>query len=266
MDQTGPNWRGPHADRVLTGVHDFTPEKLRAAAFDCWLPAFATLMPQLIRAYEALPADDSQRAALAEPIALLRGWDHRWSADSEATTLAIFWGDILWPQIGAFAKAERMNVPDYIAARVSPAAKLAALVQAKDRLTRDFGRWRVAWGEVNRFQRLDDSIDPHFDDTKPSLAVPFASAQWGSLASFGAKPYPDTKRYYGSSGNSFVAVVEFGPRLRAWAITAGGESGDPKSRHFNDQAQRYIDGNLRPVYFYPDQLTGHVERIYHPGS
>ncbi|WP_240320764.1 penicillin acylase family protein [Sphingomonas crusticola] len=266
MDQTGANWRGPHADRVLTGVHDFTPEKLRKAAFDSWLPAFDTLIPQLLDAYDALAANDPQRAALAEPIALLRGWDHRWSAKSEATTLAIFWGDTLWPQVGAFAKAERMNVPDYIAQRVSPAAKLTALAKAKDRLVRDFGRWRVAWGEVNRFQRLDDSIDPHFDDAKPSLAVPFTSAQWGSLASFGAKTYPNTKRYYGSSGNSFVAVVEFGPKLRAWAVTAGGESGDTKSPHFNDQAQRYIDGNLRPVYFYPDALAGHVERRYRPGE
>jgi len=266
MDEVGENWRGIHADKVLTDQRRFTPESLIAAAFDTWLPAFATLVPQLTAANDALPADDARKASLAEPIALLRGWDNRWSTDSEATTLAIIWGDTLWPDVGAFAKAERMNVPDYIAKRVSPEAKLAALVKAKDRLIHDFGSWRVKWGEINRFQRLDDSIDPHFDDAKPSLAVPFTSAQWGSLASFGAKPYPNTKRYYGSSGNSFVAVVEFGPKLRAWAVTAGGESGDPKSAHFNDQAQRYIDGKLRPVYFYPADLTGHVEHSYHPGG
>ena len=124
----------------------------------------------------------------------------------------------------------------------------------------------MKWGDANRFQRLDDSIEPHFDDAKPSLAVPFTSAQWGTLASFGAKPYPNTKRYYGTSGNSFVALVEFAPHLRAWAVTAGGESGDPKSPHFNDQAQHYIEGKLRPVYFYPADLTGHTERSYHPGG
>ena len=266
MDQVGENWRGVHADRLLADQRRFTPESLTALAFDNWLPAFATLVPQLIAAWDALPTADPRRADLAESIALLRGWDERWGYTSEATTLAIIWGDILWPDVGAFAKAERMNVPDFIAKKVSPEAKLAALAKAKARLIRDFGSWRVKWGEVNRFQRLDDAIDPHFDDTKPSLAVPFTSAQWGSLASFGAKPYPNTKHYYGSSGNSFVALVEFAPRVRAWAVTAGGESGDPKSPHFADQAQRYIDGTLRAVYFWPADLNGHVERVYHPGD
>lgn len=266
MDEIGPNARGTHADLLLADRHDFTPERLRAAAYDSYLPAFAALVPQLVAAWEALPASDPRRATLAAPIALLKGWDYRWAATSEPTTLAVFWGDGLWKDVGGFARAERMNVPDYIAAKVTPAAKLDALAQAVDRLTRDFGDWRVAWGKVNRFQRLDDSIDPHFDDAKPGIAVPFTSAQWGSLASFGAKPYPNTKDYYGTSGNSFVAVVEFGPRLRAWAVTAGGESGDPASPHFNDQAQRYADGNLRPVYFYPQDLKGHIERAYRPGD
>ena len=266
MDQTGENMRGIHADKLMADARRFTPESLIATAFDSWLPAFATLVPQITQAWDALPASDPRKADLAEPVALLRGWDDRWGYESEATTLAIFWGDTLWPEVGPFAKAERMNVPSYIAEHVGPDAKLAALARARDRLVRDFGSWRVKWGEVNRFQRLDDSIAPHFDDAKPSLAVPFTSAQWGTLASFGAKPYPNTKRYYGTSGNSFVAVVEFAPHLRAWAVTAGGESGDPASPHFNDQAQRYIDGKLRPVYFYPSDLTGHTERSYHPGG
>ncbi|MEG3152103.1 penicillin acylase family protein [Sphingomonas sp. ZT3P38] len=266
MDSAGPDARGTHADLLLTGKSGFTPEKLRAAAYDSYLPAFAVLVPQLVAAWEALPAADPRRAKLAAPVALLRGWDYRWSASSEPTALAVFWGDTLWKDVGGFARAERMNVPDYIAAKVTPDAKLDALAQAGDRLTHDFGGWRVAWGRINRFQRLDDSIAARFDDSKPSIAVHFTSAQWGSLASFGARPYANTKNYYGTSGNSFVAIVEFGPRLRAWAVTAGGESGDPASPHFNDQAQRYADGNLRPVYFYPQDLTGHIERRYSPGS
>ncbi|MGC5007320.1 penicillin acylase family protein [Streptomyces sp. DT203] len=95
--------------------------------------------------------------------------------------------------------------------------------------------------------------------------MPFTSSRWGSPASFGAKAYPGTKRSYGTSGNSFVAVVEFGPRLRAWAVTVGGVSGHPASPHFDDQAERYANGDLRPVCFYPDDLEGHVGRRYRPG-
>ncbi|HVZ47246.1 MAG TPA: penicillin acylase family protein, partial [Gemmatimonadaceae bacterium] len=116
-------------------------------------------------------------------------------------------------------------------------------------------------------QRINDDINPSFDDAKPSIPVGFPSATYGSLASYGARPYPNTKKWYGTSGNSFVAVIEFGKdSVRAIAITAGGESGDPASKHFNDQAERFVTGNLRPVYFYPNQLKGHTERTYHPGE
>jgi len=266
MDTAGQNARGIHADLLLNGRHDFTAQRLMDAAYDSYLPAFATLIPQLIAAYDALPQGDARRTELAEPIGLLRGWDYRWGAASEPTSLAVFWGDTLWRQVGASARAERINVPDYIATRVTPEQKLAALQDAATRLTRDFGGLRVAWGEINRFQRLDGSIEPHFDDSKPSTPVPFTSAQWGSLASFGARTYPDTKRYYGTSGNSFVAVVEFGPKVKAWAVTAGGESGHPTSPHFRDQIDRYASGNLRPVYFYPEDMQGHVKRRYQPGE
>ncbi len=266
MDTAGQNARGIHADLLLKKRNDFTVDGLMAAAFDSYLPAFATIVPQLISAFDALPPGDPQRTALARPIAMLRGWDYRWSAQSQPTSLAVFWGDTLWRDVGEFARAERVNVPEYIATRVPPETKLAALQSAVDRLTRDFGTWQVAWGTINRFQRLDDAIEPHFDDAKPSTPVPFTSAQWGSLASFGARSYPNTKRYYGTSGNSFVAVVEFGRRVKAWAVTAGGESGDPASAHFRDQIDRYVSGKLRPVYFSPEDLKGHVERRYRPGD
>jgi len=142
---------------------------------------------------------------------------------------------------------------------------LQALAAASDKIRSDFGSWKTPWGEINRFQRLTDDIVHPFSDAAPSIPVPFTSSNWGSLASFGARAYPGTKKWYGTSGNSFVAVVEFGDKVRALAVTAGGESGDPKSKHFNDEAVRYATGNLREVYFYRSQLAGHTEREYHPG-
>jgi acyl-homoserine-lactone acylase len=142
---------------------------------------------------------------------------------------------------------------------------LRALAAASSKLQADFGNWRTPWGNINRFQRLTGDIVQPFNDAAPSIPVGFTSGTWGSLASFGARAYPNTKKWYGTSGNSFVAVVEFGPRVRARAISAGGESGDPKSPHFNDQADRYATGNLREVYFYKDQLALHTKRLYRPG-
>jgi acyl-homoserine-lactone acylase len=159
-----------------------------------------------------------------------------------------------------------VDIYDYMATRATTAQKLEALAAAVDRLEQDFGTWRTPWGEINRFQRINDDIESSFDDSKPSIPVGFTSSLWGSLASFGARPYPNTKRWYGTSGNSFVAVVEFGDSVRAVAVTAGGESGHPDSPHFNDEAERYTTGNLRTVYFWPEQLKNHTERSYHPGS
>ncbi|MEV8400291.1 penicillin acylase family protein [Streptomyces niveus] len=266
FDRVGENPRGPQAVRVLTAHDDFTPRTLIEAAFDPYLTAFARLLPGLVAAWDQLPWRDGQKAKLAGPIALLRDWNHRWSAKSTATSVAVFWGEDMWALTSQAAAAAGMSVWDYIADRATDAQRLGALETATDRLRRDFGRWRVPWGEINRYQRNDGAIVQEFSDAKPSIPVPFTSARWGSLASFGAKAYPGTKRYYGTSGNSFVAVVEFGPRLRAWAVTAGGVSGHPDSPHFDDQAERYASGNLRPVYFYPEDLRGHIERRYRPGG
>jgi acyl-homoserine-lactone acylase len=160
-----------------------------------------------------------------------------------------------------------MTTYDYMGTRATAEQRLGALAAAVERLTRDFGTWQTPWGEINRFQRLTGDIVQPFSDSGPSVPVPFTSARWGSLASFGARTYPGTKRMYGTYGNSFVAVVEFGKdSVRAMAVTAGGESGDPRSRHFDDQAERYAAGNLRDVYFYPGQLKGHTERAYSPGE
>ena len=271
LDQVGENPRGLHADRVLGERRGLSLDGLIGAAFDPFLPAFERLLPALFASYDALPASDPRRARLAPPVALLRGWDRRWGAASTATSLAVFWGETLWRATADVQVAGRPPIGlaryDVMAAPAAAEARIAALDAAMTRLQKDFGQWQVPWGEINRFQRLDDAITPRFDDAGPSIPVPFTSAQWGSLASFGAAPQPWTRRYYGTSGNSFVAAVEFGgPRVVARAVTAGGESGDPTSPHFADQAQRYAGGQLRPVYFYPDELAAHTSRVYHPGE
>ncbi|WP_216844772.1 penicillin acylase family protein [Rhodanobacter sp. L36] len=265
MDSFGENPRGLHATRLLTDQTDFTKASLITAAFDSYLPAFARQLPVLIADYDALPASDPRKAKLAGPIALLRHWDYRWGIASMPTTLAVFWGDTLWDKVKLDDTSEALTVYDYMAENAGADARLGALLEACDRLEKDFGSWGVPWGEVNRFQRLDGELVQPYNDTRPSLPVPFVSSRWGSLASFGAHRWQGTKRYYGNSGNSFVAVVEFGPKVSARAITAGGESSHPESGHFNDEAERYTTGNLREVYFWPEQLNGHTERVYHPG-
>ena len=258
--------RGYHALRVLAGGKNWTMASLTAAAFDSYLPAFATMIPVLVKAYDATPGSDPLKARLSGQITVLRDWDHRWGVNSVATSLAVFWGTDIFARVESRAAALDISPEDYVLERATRQELVTSLAAASDRLTTDFGSWQTPWGHINRFQRINDDIQPSFDDSKPSIPVPFTSSHWGSLASFGAHPYPNTKKWYGDDGNSFVAVVEFGSRVRAWAITAGGESGNPASPHFDDEAAQYAMGELRTVYFYKSQLEGHIERQYRPGE
>ena len=266
VETGGETARGLHAIRVLENKKDFTVDSLIAAAYDSYLTWFGKPIPCLLKAWDAAPSDDALKAKLAGQIAALRDWDLRWGVDSIPTSLAVFWGEDIRKRVGAEARKEGVYLSDYVCTKVPPEMLLQSFSDASDRLSSDFGTWKTPWGDINRFQRLTDDIFPTFSDAGPSIPVGFTSSMWGSLASFGARPYPGTKKWYGTSGNSFVAVVEFGKTVRARAVTAGGESGHPSSPHFNDEAERYATGNLREVYFYPSQLKGHTERRYHPGD
>ena len=266
MDMFGPNYREIHALQLLEGSKGWTVETLNAAAYDDYQPGFAALIPQLVRDYGDLRASDPRRAELREAIRLLRGWDYRWSADSVAQTVAMFWGKNLLTMLQASPDEPTNRKYMRLGRDTTPDQKLKALSDALEWLRRDFGRWQVPWGGVNRFQRVSPAIDHPFSDSAPSYPVPFADGNFGSLASFRSEPRNGSKRWYGYHGNSFVAVVEFGPRVRARALSAGGESGDPASPHFMDQAKLYASGALREVYFYPDELKGHTQRVYRPGE
>ncbi len=265
-DRGRENARGLHAIRVLQGRKDFTLDRLVEAAYDSYLTAFEAMIPALVRAWDSTAASDPVKQRLGEQVELLRTWDLRWAEESVPTALAIYWADRLARTVGPAAAEAGLPADDYITARASRAERLQALADASDTLAAHFGSWRTPWGEINRFQRLTGDIVQPFADSAPSIPVGFTSARWGSLASFGARTYPGTRRMYGTSGNSFVAVVEFGDSVRARAITAGGESGDSASPHFNDQAARYAKGDLREVYFYRHQLEGHIAREYRPGQ
>jgi acyl-homoserine-lactone acylase len=260
----GENPRGVHAVEVLQNIHDVTLDSLIAAGYDSHLTAFDVLLPLLFEDYDRLAADDPRRGRLEEPIASLRRWDRRTSADSVPTALAIFWGQELFERKRPEAREAGEPVYDYVVGHLTSSERIDGLTAAVAKLQRDFGQWRTPWGDINRYQRLTDDLVQPFDDAKPSLPVGFAASSWGALASFDATTPRKTKKIYGSVGNSFVAAVEFGPAVHAKAILSGGESGDPSSPHFSDQAQMFVQGRFRDVLFSREDVMAHAERSYHP--
>ena len=264
--QREDNARGVHAVRVLQGRKDFTLDGLIGAAYDSYLPAMEQLIPPVIAAYDALPASDPMKAKLEVPVRTLRGWDYRFGVASVAMTLANAYGEDVSQAAAGAARTAGVPVLEYIRTKAAPAVVLGALEKAVDRLTRDFGSWQMPWGDVNRFQRLSGEIDAGFDDSKPSLPVAFASANWGSLAAYGQTGQRTTKKYYGNRGNSFVAGVEFGPKVRAKSVLAGGVNADPSSPYFFNQGERYATGQFKEVNFHREDVEKHAVRTYRPGN
>ena len=262
------NFRGIHATRLLSGLSGgLTLEKLIELAYDPYLPGFETLIPGLVAAYDQAGLEDD---SMDNAIELLRNWDRRIGGDSVAMTLAHFYGAsyLRDGQLPAnMTDASRMEKIKYFGSGSPLEERLRIFADVVAKLQTDFGDWQVPWSQVNRYQRLNGDIDQAFDDDAPSLPVGnMASSYWGSLAAFGARGKSNTRRIFGTRGNSFVAVVEFGDRVRAKTLLAGGQSGDPESPHFDDQAQRYTNGEFKNAAFYRIDVERRAKRSYHPGQ
>ncbi|MAB65456.1 MAG: acylase [Bacteroidetes bacterium] len=262
MSRISENFRGVHAQDLLSEAESLTLDGLIDLAYSPRVPAFEELIPGVVRAYDG---SNNKYGVPKESIEILRNWDFTTNTESVAMTIAHFYGINYMRSGEAPDGLNFMERFSYYGTKAPYKERLEILKTTLDQLDEDFGSWNTAWGEVNRLQRLDGSIEPHFDDSKPSLPVGLASGRWGALASFGARTY-DTKKIYGTSGNSFVAVVEFGDKLKAKSILAGGQSGDPDSPHFFDQAKPYINVNFKDVAFYREDVEARAEETYTPGK
>jgi len=267
------NYRGINAVRVLSRHQSFTLDTLIAAANDPHLAGFEKLLPAALRDCQLLvdaASGSPLPAGVEAALPVLRAWNLDYSATSVAQTLAIYWAErmqrLARPRVPAGQTLDYIAFTQFVIDHVTPEEKAAALGETVAELTRNFGRWNVAWGEVNRYQRLTGKIAETYDDAQPSLPVASTSSAWGSLAAFGARPAPNTKRRYGYVGNSFVAVVEFGPRVVARSVVTGGQDSRPGAPHFTDQASRYTQGKFKDVWFYPEDVKAHAARTYHPGE
>lgn len=272
MAPDGENFRGINAVRVLSENKDYTIDKVIKAGYDTRLAAFEVLVPALVNAFEKnISPSDSLYAWLAGPVAVLKNWDMRCGENSIATTLAVEWGQRILPAIFRTKivddeEADQVTKTHQFAATASANELLQPLLKTILDLQKRFGRWQLPWGEINRFQRISGNIENVFDDRQPSIPVGFVSSTWGMLPSYTSRTYPDTEKRYGVNGNSFICAVEFGKKIKAKSLLAGGESGDPHSKHFTDQALMYSKGQFKDVLFYKEDVLKHAEKNYHPGE
>jgi acyl-homoserine lactone acylase PvdQ len=271
MAPDGQNFRAIDALRILPQEKSYTIDKVIAKGYDTYLSAFEVLIPALIKAYNHLSYNDSLYEILKEPMSVLKNWDYRCGENSVATTLAVSWGERILRSI-YFAKIPKGEEVDQVTKtkKFAETASTDELIQSFfssiKYLKNTFGSWKIPWGQINRFQRISGDIENHFNDDSSSIPVGFASSTWGMIPSYSSRVFPGTKKRYGVNGNSFICAVEFGKKIKAKSLLAGGESGHPDSKHFFDEGLMYSKGIFKDVLFYKEDVLKHAEKKYHPGE
>jgi acyl-homoserine lactone acylase PvdQ len=271
MAPDGENFRGINAARLLSNPGKFTIDKTIAAGYDTYLSAFEILIPALINNFEKniLPAD-TLYTQLNKTISILKNWNYRVAENSVATTLAIEWAQKLNAAIRKIyidgGEPDQVQTTKQFAATATTKEMVLPLLEVVNELNNKWGSWQIPWGDINRYQRISSDINQQYNDAEPSYPVAFASALWGMLPSYNSRYYAGTKKRYGVSGNSFICAVEFGKKIKAKSLLAGGNSGSAASPHFTDQLEMYTKGKFKDVLFYKEDVLQHAERSYHPGE
>lgn len=271
MAPDGESFRGLNAVRLLSKGNNYTLDKVIADGYDNKLTAFEFLIPALISSFEKnISANNLLYNELSEPISLLKNWDYYAQENSVATTLAVEWAYKLDPIIQKVytneGELDQVENTINFTKNATFDQLLPPLLMAINELKNKFGTWQIPWGEINRFQRTSGEISMTYNDTVESLPISYGPAIWGSLPAFKSSYQKDTKKRYGTNGNSFVCAVEFGTKLKAKSLLAGGNSGDLKSKHFYDQADMYRKGQFKDVLFYKDDVQKNAQKTYHPGE
>ena len=256
------NFRGIHAIPLLTKAKNLTLDSLIDLAHDPYLPGADMLISGLLEAAKKSPPKTKEAK---EAIALLKKWNYTVSVNSIEMTLTQFYLNSYYAT-GKVPRTNRMERFKYMSKTASAQERMSTFQKSLESLKESFGSWKTPWGEFNRYQRNDGKIRQEFNDSKPSIPVGMASARWGALASFGTSFGNNTKRQYGTSGNSFVAVVEFGDRLTAKTMLVGGQSSDVNSPHFSDQTERYANKQFKDVAYYKEDVLKNAVTTYHPGK
>ena len=270
MAPDGENFRGINAVRLLENENIFTIDKMIEAGYNKKLAAFEILIPALVSRFEKNTGVNDSLYFLKEVIDSLKKWNAEVNENSIATSVAIEWAQLLNENLRKVYVEE--DEPDQIMTTkkfveiASYKEMLLPLAKAIKNLEEKHGSWKIPWGTINRYQRISSDINQVYKDDEISYPVPFASAIWGMLPSYNSRYFAGTKKRYGVSGNSFVCAVEFGKKIKAKSLLAGGNSGDPKSPHFTDQLLMYTKGSFKDVLFYKEDVVKHIARKYHPGD
>jgi acyl-homoserine-lactone acylase len=252
------NPRSQMSRRILHSTAKFSYEDWTRDGFNTKILEAELRIPDLVKEWEGLSSKEPDRAAkVKEPVELLKAWDCVSAVDSVPMTLFAETYDRVLKMV---AKKDLQNYP-----------RIRALEATLADLQKEHGSWKVSWGDINRLQRIHGSqidLQGHgaFSDNQPSLPIAGAPGPLGVVFNFYTLPQSGQKRHYGVAGHSYVGAVELADQPKAKTILQFGESGDPASPHWFDQAELYAKKQFKPSWYTRADVEAHCERHYHPGE
>ncbi len=241
--------RSARSRTLLSQSGPLSFDRLSELAFDTGVGSADVWIEQireaLARRLEVANSTHSPSAELQQAWQALEAWDHQAHVDSVPTTLFFLW----FERYMTFVRANRR-----------PPTADRVLEEVVHDLQERNGTWQVPWGQINRLQRPGSP-------TGSSWPVPGGHGAAGIQATFlSVFPQKGAPARLGTKGSGYVSVVELSSPPRSRSILPYGQSSQPHSAHFEDQAPLYAAGRMKENPFRLEDVRSKAVRSYRPGG
>lgn len=228
---------------LLENNNNITFNQLSSMAFDTYLPYAASHLSALKKEWGEMNRNEPDKAAyFNEPIKILSQWDFVSRANSVAS--ALYYG--MFMQVG----------------REEPYPWLRSLDLTMDTYEKTHGNWSVPLGKIIRLQRASRHKKHNYNDASLSLPAAGMPFYMGSIFTFNTHSPDGSIHNYGQHGHSYIGLVEFSNPVKSKSIMAFGQSRDPDSQHYFDQAPLYVKGQFKQAWFHKEDVIANASSSY----
>lgn len=229
----------------MEGMGKVTEEDALRIATDIQLQGVDVWQQALADAYEA---HSEEFENLAEAVEIISKWDRRADIDSVGMTLFFAWWEFS-RELSDRIPADRVRARESLSADARQ-AMLTALREAASYMQKTYGSIRVPWGNVHRFRRGEKSW-PLPGVAKHGLVT---------LRAVGGRDPDEHGIIYGDHGQFCTTLILLKQPVRSYSAFPFGQSEDPDSPHYTDQAEKlYSKGLLKPTWYQKEELLKHIE-------
>lgn len=244
--------RSQHALQLIGGRDKLSLEDVLRRKQSMRMLLADRVKPDLLEAVKA----SSPTPAVLHALAVIERWDNTVAPESRGGVLFETWWRRYQGQTRDSAYAEKWSWQKLTSTPRGlgqPARAADAFVWATEEMQRRYQRVDVAWGDVHRVRRgrVDEPVGG-------------CSGALGCFRVLSFEQQADGTRN-ANSGDGWILAVEFGARApRAFSVLAYGQSADPTSPHYADQAAMFARGQFKPVHFLEADISAHTIRSYRP--